>query len=278
MRRHVKRRAEKSEDATAGGPPGAVARLFLRGLNALLRFAGLEARPKEALRELDHARRYEHYWYNASKKIEIRKVAGFGKAAHRVLEEGRTYLHFDRLYTLWQAAGALESDEPAVAEVGAYKGGSAKLIAEALRFHGRVNRFYVCDTFEGHTVVDPALDGHHEVGHQFGKTSAEKVAAYLGAYENVRVLKGDIQETSATLAAERAFGFLHIDVDVYPITKFCLEFFGPRMVRGGVMIVDDYGLVTCEGAKVAVDEFVRANRHFRTLHMLTAQAVLVRVG
>ncbi len=262
----------------ASRTPGAVDRLFLRGLNALLRIAGLEARPKAALRELDQARRYEHYWYNASKKIEIRKVAGFGKAAHRVLEEGRTYLHFDRLYILWQAAGALESDEPAVAEVGAYKGGSAKLIAEALRFRGRTNRFHVCDTFEGHAAVDPVLDGHHKVGHQFSKTSAEKVAAYLAAYENVRVLKGDIRETSATLAAEPSFGFVHIDVDVYPITKFCLEFFGPRMVRGGVMIVDDYGLVTCEGARVAVDEFVGANRDFRLLHLLTAQAVLVRVG
>ena len=59
----------------------------------------------------------------------------------------------------------------------------------------------------------------------------------------------------AAFASESAFGLVHLDVDVYPITRFCLDFFGPRMVSGGVIVLDDYGTTTCEGVKKAVDEF-----------------------
>lgn len=35
----------------------------------------------------------------------------------------------------------------------------------------------------------------------------------------------------------------------------CCKFFYPRMERGGVMIFDDYGFVSCPGAKMGVDKF-----------------------
>ena len=64
----------------------------------------------------------------------------------------------------------------------------------------------------------------------FKDTSAEEVAAYLAEYPNVEMVVGDIFESSARLAGETAFGFVHIDVDVYPPTAFCLSFF-PRVSR-----------------------------------------------
>ena len=67
-------------------------------------------------------------------------------------------MNFDRLYTLWQAVTAAP-ETPAVAEVGSYKGGSSKFIAETLKAVGRSPRFYVCDTFAGHARVDPGIDG-----------------------------------------------------------------------------------------------------------------------
>jgi len=76
----------------------------------------------------------------------------------------------------------------------------------------------------------------------------------------------------------RRFGLVHIDVDVYPIVKFCLEFFGPRVVAGATVIMDDYGFKTCPGAKRAVDEFTATSPHFRMVHLLTGQALLIRLA
>src|SRR4029078_2650154 len=104
--------------------------------------------------------------------------------------------------------------------------------------------------------VYQAIDAEHTVGNEFSVTDAESVARYLESFTTVRMLIGDIRETSARMKDEHRFGFVHIDVDVYQIKKVCLEFFVSTMVRGGTIVVDDYGFTTCQGAKRAVDEFL----------------------
>ena len=228
---------------------------------------------------LANAARFEYLWGSAFKKIDIREIEPFGSLATRVIEEGRTYLNLDRLYTLWQAVQKLPPSAAAAAEVGVYKGGSSRFIAEALIAHGREIPLYVCDTFHGHAEVDEAVDGLHRVGEQFVDVRFEKVRKYLSRFPFVRVLQGNIRDTAAELASQRQFGFVHLDVDVYPITQFCVEFFAPRLVAGGVIVVDDYGSRTCEGVTKAVDEFAAAHaRDFYAMHLLSGQAVLLRMA
>jgi O-methyltransferase len=226
---------------------------------------------------LRQAREYDYYWREAFKRIDIRQLMPFGEVAGRVIRDGRTYLNVDRLYTLWQAVESLPSTAQAVAEIGVYRGGSAWFIADALRRANREMPFYVCDTFQGHVEVDENLDGLHRPGEQFTRVKAEKVAKYLRGFPFVRMQVGDIRETAPRFAAESAFGFVHLDVDVYPITRYCLDFFGPRLVPGGVIVMDDYGTTTCEGVKKAVDEFREVNPGFRVLHLLTGQAVVTKL-
>jgi O-methyltransferase len=252
-----------------------------RELNTLRASRGLgpdtEPAPGDA-EWLADAKRFEYYWLNANKKIDLLAMKPFGDIARAVMRDGRSFLNADRLYTLWQAVTGMPANAAAIAEVGVFKGGSTKLIAEALRASERSLPCYACDTFSGHTVVDEALDGRHRVNKQF-RTVAAKVVAYLKPYDCVEVVEGDIRETAARFTDQRAFGMVHIDVDVYPITTFCLEFFAPRMVVGAVIVVDDYGFITCRGAKQAVDEFVAANaERFRAMHLLTGQAILTRVS
>jgi O-methyltransferase len=227
---------------------------------------------------LRQAREYEYYWGNASKKIDIRQMMPFGEVAGRVIRDDRTYLKVDRLYTLWQAVASLPDTAHAIAEVGVYRGGSAWFVAEALRLRGKELPFYACDTFQGHVEVDETLDGLHRPGLQFTRVKAEKVTKYLRGFPLVQVMAGDIRDTSPAFAAESAFGLVHLDVDVYPTTRFCLEFFGPRMVSGAMIVADDYGTTTCEGVKKAVDEFGAGNPGFHIFHLLTGQAVLTRLG
>lgn len=233
------------------------------------------ARDAEFLRQ---AREYEYYWREAFKRIDIRQLVPFGEIADRVIRDGRTYLNVDRLYTIWQAVESLPPSARAVAEVGVYRGGSAWFMADALRRSGREMPFYVCDTFQGHVEVDDSVDGVHRPGVQFTRVKAEKVAKYLREFPFIRMQVGDIRETAPAFAGESAFGLVHLDVDVYPITRFCLDFFGPRVVPGGMMVMDDYGTTTCEGVKRAVDEFAASNPGFRVMHLLTGQAVVTRLG
>jgi hypothetical protein len=89
---------------------------------------------------------------------------------------------------LWQAVTTMPASQ-AIVEIGAYQGGSAKFVAEVLRHIGRPLPFYVCDTYEGHVVVDPELDPKHKVGVQFRSTSAERVVKYLESCD--AICRGD---------------------------------------------------------------------------------------
>jgi O-methyltransferase len=161
-----------------------------------------------------------------------------------------------------------------VIEVGSHKGGSAKLISEALRHAGRSDRFYVCDTFAGHARTLAGFDDYHIAKDKFKDSSAEDVRAYLDNPQ-IEIVVGDIVETSGRLSAER-YGFAHIDTDVYPPTDHCLRMFFPKLAPGAVIVIDDYGVTTCPGVKKAVDEFVAATPGARMFYFLTGQALVFR--
>jgi hypothetical protein len=94
-----------------------------------------------------------------------------------------------------------------------------------------------------------------------GQTSIgqERLAALLaehGLRDNVDLVAGDILTTVPEyLAANPALkiSLLHVDVDLYQPTYTCLEHLYPRLVRGGIAILDDYGAFP--GANKAIDEF-----------------------
>lgn len=224
--------------------------------------------------ELDELRRSYHV-SGAAKKLDLRAIDGFSEIAGGIVAAGRTGMNYDRLYTLWQAVRAAPPDKPVI-EIGSYRGGSARFIGEALRARGSTPRFYVCDTFAGHAQTDATIDtAHHDAG-KFEDVSAEGTAEYLSGYPALELVVGDIVDTSARLRDE-LFGLVHLDVDVYPTTAFCLRFFAPRLADDAVMVIDDYGFVTCPGVKQAADEFVAEHPQFRLWHLLTGQAILTRL-
>jgi hypothetical protein len=78
---------------------------------------------------------------------------------------------------------------------------------------------------------------------------------------NCTLVGGDLFATlPAHLAAhpELRIALLHLDLDVAAPTRFALEQLAPRMVPGGLIAFDDYGLVA--GATEVADAFVRDRR------------------
>ena len=52
------------------------------------------------------------------------------------------------------------------------------------------------------------------------------------------------------------FSFIHLDVDLYEPTRDSIEFFYPRINKGGILVCDDYMQTVCPGATKAIDEFL----------------------
>jgi O-methyltransferase len=69
-------------------------------------------------------------------------------------------------------------------------------------------------------------------------------------------VKGMVEDTIPAQAPSQ-IALLRLDTDFYASTKHELEHLYPRVVPGGVVIIDDYGAF--QGCKQAVDEYIKEN-------------------
>lgn len=174
----------------------------------------------------------------------------------------------------------------AFVECGTWRGGAIGYWARSfLRNGGDPNKskLYGFDSFEGMPRMT-IEDGEYTSQWLYGKSLTEidisllsgelvktgvnvapentcielvKTSGYPQEYINIR--KGWFQNTLPDSKAEIGpISVLRLDADLYNATKFCLETLYENVVRGGVVIVDDYGCF--EGCKKAVDEFVKQSQ------------------
>jgi O-methyltransferase len=180
-----------------------------------------------------------------------------------------------RIYALRRAVEYVVSRPVtgAIVECGVWRGGSVMAIAlTLLRLGDTTREIYLFDTFEG--MTEP---GSEDVKHT-GETAADILAtserdsdnwafasldqvqeAVLSVgypEERIHFVQGPVEETlPARETGEIAL--LRLDTDWYASTKHTLTHLYPRLVTGGVLIVDDYAY--WEGARQAVDEYIAAH-------------------
>jgi O-methyltransferase len=196
--------------------------------------------------------------------------APFEKLMEQIV--GKTLVDRIRCYMLYQYAAQVTSLAGDVAEVGVYKGGTARLLAKA--FKPTQKTIHLFDTFAGMpATADPRRDRHKQG--DFHDTSLETVRAYLSDCPNVTFYQGLFPAT-ATPVEHKTFCFVHVDADIYRSVWDCCAFFYPRLERGGMMIFDDYGEKHCPGAKAAVDQFF-AETPETACYLPTGQCVVARL-
>ena len=178
--------------------------------------------------------------------------------------------HILRCYMLYQFLQQVKYIGGDVAEVGVYRGRTAKLAALVLENSDKA--IYLFDTFEGMPEVDTVKDFYRKG--DFADTSLETVKKLMSVHDNVNIYPGFFPDTAGTVE-EKKFAFVHIDVDIYRSVLDCCSFFYPRLVPGGVMLFDDPGFADCAGAKLAMDEFF-ADKEERPIYLATAQVAVIK--
>ncbi len=85
-----------------------------------------------------------------------------------------------------------------------------------------------------------------------------QVLEHKGTDKNVEFIKGNIVQTVPKYVKEHPqlkISFLNMDTDVYEPALTILNHLYPRLSRGGVILIDDYGVFP--GETKAVDEFFK---------------------
>tara|TARA_Y100000816_G_C26032840_1_gene540739 strand:+ start:175 stop:849 length:675 start_codon:yes stop_codon:yes gene_type:complete len=83
----------------------------------------------------------------------------------------------------------------------------------------------------------------------------------LKKFSNINLIKGNIFNTLKKFIKKNKnikIALLHLDLDVYEPTSYTLNFLYKYMIKGGLIILDDYS--TVKGATRAADEFIKKNK------------------
>jgi hypothetical protein len=151
-----------------------------------------------------------------------------------------------RFYNLVQAlrmTGGLPGD---TIEAGCFRGLTSYLTCHTRRTHDPAfdgTGHTVVDSFEGLSEPTEAdgSDAHACWARaQFTDTSVDHLRRVLADFPGVRFCKGWIPAVLDELD-DSPLRFAHIDVDLHDPTLHCLEHFYPRMVPGGIIVIDDHG-------------------------------------
>ena len=165
----------------------------------------------------------------------------------------------------------------AFAECGVWRGGSVLAMVSTLQDLGIDDReIYLYDTFEGMTepteadvssVEGSALDAWRDATRDserawpemfgeevFHETGVRELLLDTGyPADRLHFVRGRVEDTIPGVAPD-GLALLRLDTDWYESTRHEMHHLFPRLARGGVLIIDDYG--PWEGARRAVDEYL----------------------
>lgn len=199
-----------------------------------------------------------------------------------IISKKYTLTSVERMYALYKAVeyvinAGIQGD---IVEAGVWKGGSMMLAALTLqKFDDTRRKIYLYDTYAGMTKPGekdvmsanqyPAKEKWNDVQKNkaykdiwFCYASLEEVKNNLKITkypeEKLIFVKGDVEKTIPEKMPEK-IAILRLDTDWYASTKHVLKHLFPKIVSGGVLIIDDYG--HWQGAKDAVEEyFIEQNK------------------
>jgi O-methyltransferase len=221
--------------------------------------------------------------YELCKKTRVHSIASeCTSEAENVIEDCRPYTMTSTagMWSTWIAAqyvrrAGLAGD---IVECGVWQGGSAMIMARSILAAASTEQLpnlLLFDTFTGMTKpteadLDPEGGSPMQtwerkrrrehngfsyaplemVKHNVGKTSYPT--------DKVRFIKGPVEETLRIPEnLPERIALLRLDTDWYESTAIEMEVLYPRLIKGGVLIIDDYG--HWRGSRKAVDEYVEKN-------------------
>jgi len=189
--------------------------------------------------------------------------------------EPYTMIGFERVFSLITAVRYVAGNglKGAFVECGVWRGGASAAMALTLQsLNAEARDIHMFDTFEGMsrpTGEDVTFSNENALARfqdtQTGEESSDWCCAGIDEVKGnltrlgldvggVHFVKGMVEDSIPEHAPDGDIALLRLDTDWYNSTKHELLHLFPKLVSGGVLIIDDYG--DWQGARKAVDEYL----------------------
>jgi O-methyltransferase len=166
------------------------------------------------------------------------------------------------------------SIEGDVVELGIAAGGNFATMLLGCREAGLNKKGWGFDSFQGIQLAgkkDTSQPGIGEITHNVDVPDEELLVSSgvtvhpkqnvidnltnWGLYNNVELVEGWVQHTLPVYADKiEKIAVLRLDMDIYYPTKIALEYLFEKVVKGGVVVIDDWAL---DGARLACEEYFK---------------------
>lgn len=179
-----------------------------------------------------------------------------------------------RCYILWDISSQVKKIQGDILEVGVWRGGSSVLLTNGL---SNKDRIYLADTFKG--VVKAGENDTRYKGGEHSDTTLELVENLLSKYllnDQFTILNGIYPDDFSNYNFENGLKLCHIDVDVFESAKNIFDFIWSKMLKGGVVIFDDYGFWGCEGITDFVNRLKMDLKDGIVVYNLSGQALIIK--
>jgi len=175
-----------------------------------------------------------------------------------------------KILTQWQLFRMVSDVAGAIVECGVFKGASLARFAAFRQLVGNPfsKKIIGFDTFGRYpdTSFQPDKPFRERFVQAAGEQSISvdqlmKVLEHKKCEQNVELVVGDICETVPKYVEQNTnlkVSLLNLDTDIYEPAVTILEHLYPRIVKGGILIIDDYG--TFPGETKAVDDYLAEKR------------------
>lgn len=173
-----------------------------------------------------------------------------------------------------------------IIECGVAGGGQIALIKKTLDNKGQTRNIIAFDSFEGIPYGlegkdteqagigwIPDMDGRLEstgVTVHSLENCQKNIKDCVGNIDDIEFIKGWFQDT-LPLYKPNKISLLRLDGDLYESTMVCLKHLFKSVVKGGVVIIDDYGL---NGCRIACEEYfkkIKYNPNYQDIPNSTAK-------
>ena len=178
---------------------------------------------------------------------------------------------------LWAASHAIQLPGSFV-ECGVNLGFLSLAIMQYLDWNSRDTHFYLFDTFcgldETQLSAEEILLGRLAHSRESYPECFEQVKKNFQSFSNFTLVRGSVPSTLNDVYIE-AVSYLSIDMNCAEPELQAAEFFWPKLVSGGIVLIDDYGHRGYEPEGRAFDEFAR-EKQIGILSLPTGQGLIIR--
>ena len=217
---------------------------------------------------------FKDIWIETYDKVNVVKK--------KDLNDISNYIRIIKSFYLCQYFLRTNSLNGDVLECGVLKGFSAYLLSilNKKTSNNYNNNFYFIDSFEGFDDFYPEdkVTNKKIYQHKKGDLIADfkTVQKVFENFSNAYLLKGWIPDIFHSLDYKNQYKFVHIDVDLYKPTLDTLKYIYDKVIKGGVIITDDYNSPLFPGNQKAWIEFFNSKNNSPYLVLPSGQAAFIK--